>query len=83
MTHNAEKDAAHAPIRVSHFAEFEGWVFIACACGENPISGVWLRHHWTGDPEAGKAAVYALIAAQVEAEASVVLPPAESGGTDA
>lgn len=58
---------AHAPVKVFGAQHLPGWVFIRCVCGASPTANVWLRDHWSGDPEAGKAAASAVIAAQAAA----------------
>jgi hypothetical protein len=52
----------HAPVAVYALDEFPEWVFVRCECRQDPIYDVWLRYHWTGSDEEGKAACRELIA---------------------
>jgi hypothetical protein len=48
--------ATHSPRAVYALDDFPDWVFVRCECGQDPIFDVWLRYHWAGSEEDGKAA---------------------------
>lgn len=45
--------ADHTPDAVYALDDFPDWVFVRCACGQDPIYDVWLRYHWTGSDDDG------------------------------
>lgn len=53
----------HAPVAIYALDDFPDWAFVRCACGQDPVFDVWLRRHWTGSEEDGKAACRAVMSA--------------------